>query len=178
MFARRRTLVCQGPGANDRGLLWLTVTCGNLVFEPQIALWRILRQFKTYSWQIAHLIAFGLFGRQWITGDRIHLAEPPRLWVIPWPWQFDGGFPAMAMIPSEVGNYYLSQLMLRKSWHLDEYIQAATAASAKCISFFQPMNRRRNPILFSKDHLSLNWGQKRVFDIFLRYDLIGSYTIW
>jgi len=83
----------------------------------------------------------------------------------------------MAMIPSEVGNYYLSQLMLRKSWHLDEYIQAATAASAKCISFFQPMNRRRNPILFSKDHLSLNWGQKRVFDIFLRYDLIGSYTI-
>jgi hypothetical protein len=35
----------------------------------------------------------------------------------------------MAMIPSEVGNYYLSQLMLRKSWHLDEYIQAATAAT-------------------------------------------------
>ena len=25
---------------------------------------------------------------------------------------------------TEVGNYYLSQLMLRKSWHLDEYIQA------------------------------------------------------
>ena len=26
---------------------------------------------------------------------------------------------------AEVGNYYLQQLMLRKSWHLSEYIEAA-----------------------------------------------------
>ena len=31
--------------------------------------------------------------------------------------------PCCAEDPWSVGNYYLSQLMLRKSWHLSEYIE-------------------------------------------------------
>ena len=168
MFARRRTLVCQGPGANDRGLLWLTVTCGNLLFEPQIALWRILRQFKTYSWQIAHLIAFGLFGRQWITGFGWSHGRHDNLMEAsqPWPW-----FP-VRLATTTWANWCFASPGISMNTFRRQLRQL------KCISFFQPMNRRRNPILFSKDHLSLNWGQKRVFDIFPRYDLIGSYTIW
>ena len=43
------------------------------------------------------------------------------------PWLMDQTsvwVPRVQLQLAEVGQYYLSQLMLRKSWHLSEYIQA------------------------------------------------------
>lgn len=37
-------------------------------------------------------------------------------------------------IGAEVGNYYLQQLMLRKSWHLSEYIEAALGTAFREVS--------------------------------------------